>query len=172
MKAPAWLLAPAFVAGGTLVLCLAMSGQAPAPAPLPDALPACATEDSTNCYWDAETMGNGEGLSFIDVDGETFYEEVEGPSAPEPEVTEPEPVAPVEPEVTAPKATEPEPEAWFQPCTDWLAEHGGICKGEPLTWGFSSGETLVCGHGAKPAIDKREDGIGYWAYCEPALVQP
>jgi hypothetical protein len=25
----------------------------------------CATEDSTNCRWDAETMGNGTGRSFI-----------------------------------------------------------------------------------------------------------
>lgn len=24
----------------------------------------CATEDSTDCYWDADTMGNGEGASF------------------------------------------------------------------------------------------------------------
>lgn len=25
----------------------------------------CPTEDSTNCYWDAGTRGNGEGQSFI-----------------------------------------------------------------------------------------------------------
>ena len=25
----------------------------------------CPTEDSTNCYWDAQTQGNGEGQSFI-----------------------------------------------------------------------------------------------------------
>lgn len=31
----------------------------------------CATEDSINCYWDA-TMGNGEGESYIDVDGRTY----------------------------------------------------------------------------------------------------
>lgn len=28
-------------------------------------LPPCATEDSTACYWNAETMGNGRGDSFI-----------------------------------------------------------------------------------------------------------
>ena len=32
-------------------------------------LPACATEDSTDCYWDATTQGNGTGTSFIDIDG-------------------------------------------------------------------------------------------------------
>lgn len=31
----------------------------------PEALPPCATEDSTGCYWDADTMGNGEGHSFV-----------------------------------------------------------------------------------------------------------
>ena len=34
-------------------------------------IPVCQTEDSTNCYWDA-SRGNGEGLSFIDWDGERF----------------------------------------------------------------------------------------------------
>ena len=32
-------------------------------------LPACPTEDSANCYWDAETRSNGKGSSFIDVGG-------------------------------------------------------------------------------------------------------
>lgn len=32
-------------------------------------LPACTTEDSTNCYWDAAQHGNGAGTSFIDIDG-------------------------------------------------------------------------------------------------------
>lgn len=36
-------------------------------------LPACATEDSTNCYWDAAVNGNGEGASFIDRDGVVTY---------------------------------------------------------------------------------------------------
>lgn len=30
-------------------------------------------------------------------------------------------------------------------------------------------DTLVCGHEAKPAIDFNERD-GWWAYCEPALV--
>lgn len=31
----------------------------------------CPTEDSTNCYWDAQTAGNGHGQSFIDIAGTT-----------------------------------------------------------------------------------------------------
>lgn len=30
-------------------------------------LPPCAAEDSNNCRWDASTMGNGRGASFITV---------------------------------------------------------------------------------------------------------
>lgn len=33
------------------------------------AVPACPTEDSNNCYWDARTQGNGQGRSFIDLGG-------------------------------------------------------------------------------------------------------
>lgn len=36
-------------------------------------IPECATEDSTNCYWNAATMGNGTGSSFIDIDGTAYY---------------------------------------------------------------------------------------------------
>lgn len=32
-------------------------------------LPACATEDSDNCYWDASSRGNGSGNSFVVRDG-------------------------------------------------------------------------------------------------------
>lgn len=28
-------------------------------------LPPCATEDSVNCYWNADEQGNGQGRSFI-----------------------------------------------------------------------------------------------------------
>lgn len=35
-------------------------------------LPACPTEDSTNCVWDAQEQGNGLGTSFVDIDG-TLY---------------------------------------------------------------------------------------------------
>ncbi len=35
-------------------------------------LPACPTEDSSNCRWDAARQGNGYGQSFIDLGGEVF----------------------------------------------------------------------------------------------------
>lgn len=33
----------------------------------------CPTEDSMNCYWDATLSGNGEGRSFLDIDGLAYY---------------------------------------------------------------------------------------------------
>lgn len=36
-------------------------------------LPPCQSEDSDNCYWDAQTMGNGQGLSFEVRDGVVTY---------------------------------------------------------------------------------------------------
>lgn len=38
---------------------------APADAPKDDRLPACVTEDQDNCYWDAQTMGNGQGTDSV-----------------------------------------------------------------------------------------------------------
>lgn len=35
-------------------------------------LPACGTEDASNCYWDAAAQGNGFGTSFIDIAGHTI----------------------------------------------------------------------------------------------------
>lgn len=35
-------------------------------------LPACAYEDSMNCIWLADRMGNGSGQSFIDIAGRRF----------------------------------------------------------------------------------------------------
>ncbi len=32
----------------------------------------CVTEDSNNCYWDAQLHGNGEGRSFITIDDVTY----------------------------------------------------------------------------------------------------
>lgn len=29
----------------------------------------CQYEDSANCYWDASTRGNGNGNSFVDING-------------------------------------------------------------------------------------------------------
>ncbi len=47
--------------------------EAPAPEYPIYTLPPCATEDSDNCYWNAATMGNGTGTSFINLDGVTYY---------------------------------------------------------------------------------------------------
>jgi len=38
-------------------------------------LEACTTEDSDNCYWDAELRGDGIGQSFIVVNGVHYYKE-------------------------------------------------------------------------------------------------
>lgn len=35
-------------------------------------LPPCATEDATDCAWDAATQGNGEGTSFVNYEGVTY----------------------------------------------------------------------------------------------------
>lgn len=52
----------------------------------PRTLGPCPTEDSTNCYWDAAQHGNGSGVSFVDVDGVTYY----------PDVAPIDPIAPTE----------------------------------------------------------------------------
>lgn len=46
-----------------------VAAASPAASPEPPARPvwartACVTEDSVNCYWNAEQMGNGNGQSF------------------------------------------------------------------------------------------------------------
>lgn len=41
-------------------------------------LPACEYEDSQNCIWDAQKSGNGEGNSFVDIDGTAHYYDYTG----------------------------------------------------------------------------------------------
>jgi len=36
----------------------------------------CLVEDDDDCYWDAARMGNGQGTSFMRLDGVTYYPEV------------------------------------------------------------------------------------------------
>lgn len=36
-------------------------------------LPPCPTEDSDNCYWDADVRGNGQGISFTVRNGNVYY---------------------------------------------------------------------------------------------------
>lgn len=38
-------------------------------------LPACASEDATNCAWDASVQGNGQGSSFVVVGDRVFMVE-------------------------------------------------------------------------------------------------
>lgn len=39
-------------------------------------LPACIQEDDTqNCYWDASVRGNGQGQSFVVLNGVVYYAE-------------------------------------------------------------------------------------------------
>ena len=37
----------------------------------------CVTEDSVDCYWNGTTMGNGDGTSFIHLNGITYRPEGE-----------------------------------------------------------------------------------------------
>lgn len=57
---------------GTLITGGAALTAAASTAPV-SALPACAHEDSDNCYWDAKTQGNGQGRSFVSLNGVTYY---------------------------------------------------------------------------------------------------
>lgn len=49
--------------------------ETPAPAYPTYTLPACQYEDSTNCYWDASARGNGQGASFVNLNGVYYYAE-------------------------------------------------------------------------------------------------
>ena len=61
-------LVTAFCAAVIAVALLGAPGGQPTPS-----LPPCPTEDSDNCIWDATTHGNGQGRSFISLDGTTYY---------------------------------------------------------------------------------------------------
>jgi hypothetical protein len=113
-------------------------------------LPACATEDSDNCYWDADTQGNEQGTDSVVITP-----------------TE----APIDPPIEIPLdesgyPTEGMPED-FDPETDSTAPIEGPYEGQ---WDEDPGEGyLLCGPDAAPATDYNPVW-GYWAYCEPALV--
>lgn len=62
-RTPNWLKAVyAFIAG--LIIIVTMS-LALAPSGGSESLPPCEYEDSTSCYWDADTMGNGRGNDVV-----------------------------------------------------------------------------------------------------------
>lgn len=68
-------LAVALAAGLGLITGTAVATAVYMAQPVPEpTTPACATEDSTGCYWDAATQGNGQGESFYtDAEGNTYY---------------------------------------------------------------------------------------------------
>lgn len=70
-------------------------------------LPPCETEDQLqpSCYWDADHQGNGEGLSFVSINGTITYED---------------------------GSTLDLTHELLPPCTDAIADAGGLCFG-PLT---------------------------------------
>lgn len=138
-------IATAFLAGGALTLGLAFASTDE------EVLPPCATEDSANCYWDADTQGDGTGTDFVDLDGTAYYPEEPEVPAEEPPA-EPSPIP--EAEVIEEPTPAPEPAA---PVIDPNARQD-----------YDTG-TLECGVNAKPAIDQDAHG-NWWAYCEPALV--
>lgn len=116
---------------------------APTPAPSQDGtLPPCESEDSRDCYWDAGERGNGEGVSFVDIDGTAYY-----PAATDDEVSQ---------GGTGEVVNEDEE----------LAD-GEIASG-PVT--EYDERTLICGTEAGVAIDTDIHG-NVWAYCEPALAE-
>lgn len=53
---------------GTILGSMLITGVA-----LEQRIPACPTEDSDNCYWDAKLMGDGNGRSFTVTDGVVEY---------------------------------------------------------------------------------------------------
>lgn len=59
------LLTVLMVAGITYLAVEALTEPVPALIPAHVTLPPCPEEDSTGCYWDAETRGNGLGRSVI-----------------------------------------------------------------------------------------------------------
>lgn len=36
-------------------------------------VPPCGVEDDNNCYWEAQTQGNHQGVSFVTIDDMTYY---------------------------------------------------------------------------------------------------
>lgn len=59
---------------GLVWLILTAPDQPSEPTPIWTTLPACTSEDQTSdCFWDAQTNGNHEGRSFYVLDGRTIY---------------------------------------------------------------------------------------------------
>jgi hypothetical protein len=71
------LIAAVIVAGIVIAVSLALAiGNAVGQWPTAIAgMPACPTEDSTNCVWDASSHGDGNARSFVDIEGVAYYAE-------------------------------------------------------------------------------------------------
>jgi hypothetical protein len=65
-----FLIAAAVIGGLALIASPFVPSRSEVEHPQP--LPACVAEDSTNCYWDADSRGNGQGRSFVNVAGVTI----------------------------------------------------------------------------------------------------
>lgn len=160
-KMTATMLALGMALGMSLTACLAASTE-----PTGE-LPPCATEDSTNCVWDAETQGNGQGTSFIDIDGTTYPLEDEQTVEDEVQTLEE-----VTEEVTGAKEPNREPKAKVKKAEAKKDRWAPRPKDEDRATGpvkDHDENVLFCGVGAKPAMDQDPYG-NWWAYCEPALV--
>ena len=70
---PAPAPAPTVAPASDSAAAIAVPADVLAKAGLTDGVPPCATEDSDDCYWDAPTMGNGHGRSFVVIDGHYFF---------------------------------------------------------------------------------------------------
>ena len=68
-------LAVALAAGIGLIVGTSAATAVYMAQPVPEPrTPSCPTEDSTGCFWDASTRGNGQGESFYtDAKGNTYY---------------------------------------------------------------------------------------------------
>lgn len=64
-------LAVLFLLAGALLATVIV--QRPFTDAAPIELVPCVTEDADNCYWDADRQGNGQGRSFVTINGETSY---------------------------------------------------------------------------------------------------
>lgn len=73
MNALKWLLAAQLVLVGVIAVSLLITNAQPEQV-TEHVLAPCATEDSDQCWWDDDVQGNGDGMSFVVIDGEVYYQ--------------------------------------------------------------------------------------------------
>jgi hypothetical protein len=147
-------------------------------------LPACESEDSANCIWDAGVEGNGMGTSFVDIDGTAYYPDTIPAPAPGPDTTPETWVPGTADTVTAEDGTwvaadgttgcNPgaecdkvnAPVTAVPVCTDAIADAKGICKGEPIAKAPMPHEGTVVLNGETWPYT---DGFNTILYCEAPL---